>query len=81
MDELGIGFFASNFNLGNRLAFLPFFSKIPRGIGKISFDMVFYIGMLPRIHSKSLLTFFSIGNPNLNCVYYTARDKYSRTVT
>ena len=44
------------------------FSKIPRGIWKISFDMFSYTYILSKNHSRSLLNFFLIGNPTLNCV-------------
>ena len=36
-------YFAANGNFGIKLGFFSFFSKIPRGIGKISFDTMFYI--------------------------------------
>ena len=42
------------------------FSKIPRGIWKISFYMFFYICILSRNHIRSLLNFFSIQNLTLN---------------
>ena len=44
------------------------FSKIPRGIWKISFSMLSYICILSKNHSRSLLNFFLIGTPTLNCV-------------
>ena len=44
------------------------FSKIPRGIWKISFYMLSYICILSKNHSRSLLNFFLIGTPTLNCV-------------
>ena len=44
------------------------FSKIPRGIWKISFYMLFYTYKLCKNGSRSLLNFFSIGNLTLNCV-------------
>ena len=44
------------------------FSKIPRGIWKISFYMLSYICILSKNHSRSLLNFFLIGTPTLNRV-------------
>ena len=44
------------------------FSKIPRGIWKISFYMLSYICILSKNHSRSLLNFFLIGTPTLNHV-------------
>ena len=62
-------YFAANGNFGIKLGFFfSFFSKIPRGIWKISFYMMFYKGILSKNHCEGLLNFFSIGNPSLNCV-------------
>ena len=47
------------------------FSKIPRRIWKISFNMFSLTYILSKNHSRSLLNFFLIGNPTLNCVYGT----------
>ena len=44
------------------------FSKIPRGIWKISFYMLSYICILSKNYSNSLLNFFLIGTPTLNHV-------------
>ena len=44
------------------------FSKIPRGIWKISFYMLSYICILSKNHSRSLLSFFLIGTPTFNHV-------------
>ena len=54
------------------------FSKIPRGIWKISFYMLSYICILSKNHSRSLLNFFLIGTPTLNhvdCKTYTYLQK------
>ena len=49
------------------------FSKIPRGIWKISFHMFSYTYILSKKHSRSLLNFFLIGNPTLNCVGWSVQ--------
>ena len=46
------------------------FSKIPRGIWKISFYMLSYICILSKNHSRSLLSFFLIGTPTLSHVSF-----------
>ena len=44
------------------------FSTIPHGIWKIYFDMFSYISKLSRNHSRSMLNFFPVWTPTLNCV-------------
>ena len=53
------------------------FSKIPRGIWKISFYMLSYICILSKNHSRSLLNFFLIGTPTLNRVHSDDKNKGS----
>ena len=55
-------------NLGTRFSIFSFFSKIPHGIWKIYFDMFSYISKLSRNHSRSMLNFFPVWTPTLNCV-------------
>ena len=67
--ECKMVFQSANPNLGIRFNIFLFFSKIPRRIWKISFYMSFNMYILPKIHCRSLLNFFLIQNPTLNCVW------------
>ena len=65
-------FYKSHFRF--RFRVFVIYSNFPRGIWKISFYMLFYICIPSKSHNRSLLTFFPIGNPTLNCVTFLNKN-------